>query len=438
MKNTFTLLFVLLTVISVNAQILKGDMNGDGKITIADANEIVNTSLGKTSVQEIQLSDVFQTIKSEESALSNQMIKVYNSNGSVKYIPLSNLSNIKYLSNVNPNQPRLLITEVKQEEVEEGTNLILHIVAESMSPIRFFSNNLYGPNGNIHGGGCGIVFTETSPGIYEYTQTDLISKYMPNGRYYYDMVSVENEGNYKSENWEGDVSVNITTHNISSTKPIIQDVSVNQEEVSGGTNLVFKIRVMSDTPIRFFSSCLWGPNGNIYGGGVGVPFTEVSSGIYEYTQTDFISKYMPNGEYYYDMISVENEARFESEMWPSKVQTYITNHTAAVTNPVIKDVQLSQQKVSNGTCLNLKITATSDAPVNWLNLCLYGPNGNIYGGGGEVYFTEVSTGVYEYIVRDFISNANPRGKYYYDMLSVRNEGRLESAQWKGALSITLQ
>lgn len=55
MKKLLTLLFVLLAVTAANAQILKGDMNGDGKITMADANEVTNTYLGTKAAETLSV-----------------------------------------------------------------------------------------------------------------------------------------------------------------------------------------------------------------------------------------------------------------------------------------------------------------------------------------------------------------------------------------------
>lgn len=57
MKKLLTLLLALLAVTAANAQFIKGDMNGDGKITMADANEVINTYLGKKAVEYVSSAD---------------------------------------------------------------------------------------------------------------------------------------------------------------------------------------------------------------------------------------------------------------------------------------------------------------------------------------------------------------------------------------------
>ena len=115
------------------------------------------------------------------------------------------------------------------------------------------------------------------------------------------------------------------TINNSSDIPIIQSVTINQEATTGGTNIVFTIVAESNAPVDWLNSSFYGPNGNIHGGGSGVQFTETSTGIWEYTRTDFVSEWAPSGEYYYNNISVENAGELESDVWASPVTTTITN-----------------------------------------------------------------------------------------------------------------
>lgn len=53
MKNILLILFLAILSSTVQAQSIKGDMNGDGKITMTDANEVVNTALGKSAIQHL-------------------------------------------------------------------------------------------------------------------------------------------------------------------------------------------------------------------------------------------------------------------------------------------------------------------------------------------------------------------------------------------------
>lgn len=58
-KNTIFLLS-LLTTATANAQIVRGDMNGDGKLNINDANAIVNVYIGGGNVSTIGIDEVLE------------------------------------------------------------------------------------------------------------------------------------------------------------------------------------------------------------------------------------------------------------------------------------------------------------------------------------------------------------------------------------------
>ena len=53
MKKTFFTLLLLLAATTMNAQIVKGDMNGDGELTISDVTSAVDVILGRAPQQNI-------------------------------------------------------------------------------------------------------------------------------------------------------------------------------------------------------------------------------------------------------------------------------------------------------------------------------------------------------------------------------------------------
>ena len=224
----------------------------------------------------------------------------------------------------NTDTPIIQSVSINQESATGGTNVIFSIVVESNAPVDFLNSSFNGPNGNIFGGGVGTTFTETSSGIWEYTTTYFVSEWAPSGLYYFSNISVENEGELQSAVWPNEVATTITNPETAMT-PIIQSVSINQESATGGTNVIFSIVVESNAPVDFLNSSFNGPNGNIFGGGVGTTFTETSSGIWEYTTTYFVSEWAPSGLYYFSNISVENEGELQSAVWPNEVATTITN-----------------------------------------------------------------------------------------------------------------
>jgi hypothetical protein len=88
----------------------------------------------------------------------------------------------------------------------------------------------------------------------------------------------------------------------------------------------------------------------------------------------------------------------------------------------------------------LIITATSNAPVNWVNSSFYGPLGNLSGGGFGASFTEISAEVWRYIMSASIQSPlyAPKGTYYWDGISVRNEGEKTSSMYSEPLSFQLK
>ena len=230
-------------------------------------------------------------------------------------------------------------------------------------------------------------------------------------------------------------SVTYTIFNSDNT-PIIQSVSLQQSSTSNGTDVKFNIIVASNAPVDWLNSSFYGPNGNIYGGGSGIQFSETSKGIWEYTRTDFVSKWLPSGEYYYNGISVKNQGELKSNVWSKPVSIKITNLEIAKT-PVIKSITLEKVSKTDGTDIKLKIIVESNAPVNWLNSSFYGPSGNLSGGGSGVMFTETSKGIWEYNRTDFVSKWSPSGEYYYSGVSVENEGKLKSTVWTGSLKTSI-
>lgn len=109
--------------------------------------------------------------------------------------------------------PVITSITLDSEKVSEGTRLTLTVRATSNSPVEWFNGSFYGPHGNIWGGGHGGpgMFTEISPGLWEYIKHDIVSKYAPTGDYYYENISVKNAGMLTSETWPGELSVYITS-----------------------------------------------------------------------------------------------------------------------------------------------------------------------------------------------------------------------------------
>ncbi len=98
---------------------------------------------------------------------------------------------------------------------------------------------------------------------------------------------------------------------------------------------------------------------------------------------------------------------------------------------VVKSVTLTTDSILDGGSVQVTVRARSNAPVNWINCSLYGPNNqNIYGGGHGTTFYEVMDDIWEYRWTDTISPWQPSGVYTYRNISVSNEGKVSSAPWK--------
>jgi hypothetical protein len=333
--------------------------------------------------------------------------------------------------------PVITSITLSSARVADGTRLTLTVRATSYSPVEWLQGSFYGPHGNIWGGGFGSpgMFTEISPGLWEYVRHDMVSKYAPTGDYYYEDIIVRNASKLSSEAWPGELKVYIE-NDIEPQQPVITSVTLSSSKVSEGTRLTLTVRATSNSPVEGFSGSFYGPNGNIWGGGWRGPntFTEISPGLWEYVLHDTVSIYAPTGDYYYENITVENAGMLESEVWPGELKVYIENDIEPQ-QPVITSVTLSRARIAEGTRLTLTVRAMSNSPVEWFSGSFYGPNGNIWGGGygGLGLFTEISPGLWEYARHDIVSLYAPSGEYYYENITVENAGMLESEVWPGDL-----
>lgn len=365
-----------------------------------------------------------------------QSLKVSRS-GDTLYLSSSNWVIIPGISAANPDKlPVIKSVSIDTVSIASGLQITFKIRVESYPPVNWLNSSFDGPNGNIYGGGSGVTFVDKGSNIWEYSKTDLISKWAPSGLYKYTNVTVENEASLTSSLWAGIVEFTYT-NKFSATKPVISSIVLDTIRSLTGLDVYGKIVVNSNAPVSFLSSSFDGPNGNIHGGGSGVTFIDKGSNIWEYTWHDFISKWAPSGKYYYSNISVENEGALISEIWANEVK-FNLNSSFIAQKPVIQSVNISKSSVTEGTKITGVITVNSNAPVNFFNSSFYGPNGNIHGGGSGVTFVEKSTGIWEYTWEDIISKYAPSGTYYYNNISVENEGAKQSDVWSGSLSIDIQ
>ena len=127
--------------------------------------------------------------------------------------------------------------------------------------------------------------------------------------------------------WEGsDDNKNDPEGTETDEEPILQDVSLETNEVSDGTELQLTVTAESDTTVDFLSRSLEGPNGVIFGGGTGQEFTEIEDGVWETEFTYTVSDEAASGEYHFNNVQVRNKGNLQSDPWPDELSTTINNN----------------------------------------------------------------------------------------------------------------
>lgn len=330
--------------------------------------------------------------------------------------------------------PEIVNVTLQKETVSDGYWLHLTVEAESESPVNWLNYSFDNDFRQIEGGGFETKFNENSAGNWECTWTWFVSKYAPSGKYVFSNLQVFNEA--QNESTIGPVRSVDITNSIPPEKPVIESVTLNTTPVENGTRLQLTIRVLSNSPVNWVNLCLEGPHGNITGGGWEVLFKDIGSNLWEHVVSYTVSKSAPSGAYYYDQISVENLGMMISDRWPEKPSCNIVNESSPK-KPVITSASLGGRITEEGLQLTLTIRAKSNSPVNWINYELYGPKGNIHGGGYETEFKRTSSDTWEYILNETLTQYSPTGEYYYDRISVMNEGMLTSDVWPHAVKFKI-
>ena len=220
----------------------------------------------------------------------------------------------------------------------------------------------------------------------------------------------------------------VSVHSEEAYKPIIQSVTVSPTEIVNGGKVTLTVIAKSNAPVNWLSRSLDGPNGNIYGGGSGVTFTNIGDDLWKYERPHTISEWDPSGTYTYSRISVENEGQLTSDEW-GPVSFNVTNDHEAY-KPIIQSVTVSPTEIVNGGEVTLTVIAKSNAPVNILCYRLDGPNGGILGGGSGVTFTNIGDDLWKHEWPYTVSEWDPSGTYTWSHISVENEGQLTSDEWE--------
>ena len=329
-------------------------------------------------------------------------------------------------------KPVIISASLNQEEFVDGGTVTLNVTANSVSPVNRLSSHLDGPKGNIFGGGSGARFTEISPHNWSYQESYTISPYAPSGNYTWSGIQVENENQEASDYW---ATMTFSVQNsFDDDVPVIVSAELNQYEFHNGGTVVLNVTARSKAPVNWLSSRLNGPKGNIFGGGCGVHFNEISPENWSYHDSYTISPYAPSGNYTWSGIQVENENQEESQTWiPLNFQVYNQYDNDI---PVITSAELNQYKFVGDGVVTLRVVAMSRSPVNWLSSRLDGPKGNIFGGGSGARFTEISPHNWSYQESYTISPYAPLGNYTWSGIQVENENHEASDYWS-ALTFTV-
>lgn len=324
------------------------------------------------------------------------------------------------------------------QAVADGFELSFSLSVSSKSPVSWISEALEGPRTSLHGGGQGAAFSEGPDGIWHYSRTYFISEWGTDGWYRFTDIRVRNDAQYWSDYWPNPVSAHLAS-GLEATYPTLQAVSAVTGPASYGTSLTLTVEAASTAPVDTIWKSFDGPHGSIEGGGQRSLslFEETTTGTWNYSRTYEISPWAPDGWYVFSNVVVENAGRYSSDPWGTPVSTHISDPLEATT-PVLQDVTMEASLVDGETRITVTVTASSNAPVDWLARSFNGPFGSIYGGAQGVNFTEVTSETWRYSWTDIVASDAPSGTYYYENIAVENEGELSSDVWPDPLEVVIQ
>ena len=370
------------------------------------------------------------------------------------------------ISNIEYDYDTPILTKLEAVPLDENNNEIsgkiinggkvkIKIGVNSNAPVNWVNTSWNSPEKNLEGGGCGTSFTNNSNGYWEYDRVYEISEFQPSGEYKWD-ISVGNAAELTSETKT--VSVQVENTSIAE-KPRIKNAYFETEGLSSGNGGTATLHILAESksPISFLSLSLDGPTENIEGGGCGVSFNKKDTNTYEYSRTWTFTKWDPNGLYTLRNLVITAEGDIDSD--PYDELTFEVKNNSEASTPIITNIEIrkcispygaydnsningtafSAANIEGNLYLALVITATSDAPINWRNSSFYGPTVNLNGGGSGITSTKISEDTWQIVLYDSVTSPYyaPKGKYYWNGISVRNEGRKTSDVWNEELYFTL-
>lgn len=330
------------------------------------------------------------------------------------------------------------------------------IGVNSNAPVDWLNSTIDSPKNNLHGGGGTTYFEKKGNGYWEYTTLYTIYKTQPSGKYNF-KYSVRNAARLTSNETEASVNV---VNSFDPVKPVITDISVSPEELcsgNGGT-VTLSIKAHADCPINWFEYIVVEPGeGNNHGGNGMYKFKDEGNDIYSYSVELPFSKWSPNGTYTIKDILVKTMADMKSEV--AEPKTFEIKNNPEAQKPVITDIKIHKLAADEKTvetenvnglsftsgkddkslCFRIEVFVDSDAPVNYSYSSFDGPAGNISGGGGSCAKEDLGNGKWKVILFSKIESPYyaPVGKYFWQNIKIKNEGRKDSDIWTGDINITL-
>ena len=238
-----------------------------------------------------------------------------------------------------------------------GGSVTMHILAKSEIPVNWLNLSLQGPTSNVEGGGSGVTFVECSSfqnnvpvicagknaGYWYYNRSWNFTSWSENGTYTFSNISVQNEANVTSEEYQSPATFSISGNQIATTPTFSagkiykvqnwgQDPTTGQEITSGclpsGSQpdplmVAVVLDVQSSAPISWLTVSFDGPTSNLEGGGSGPDYLESLGGdnwrIASYN-TIAAPGFAPKGFYSYSGLKVTNQGNKESIAFGSPLQ----------------------------------------------------------------------------------------------------------------------
>lgn len=391
---------------------------------------------------------------------------------------------------VDPNAPVVLQTTISTPSITSigvDESISLSMLIKSPTPVNYLNFSHDGPNGNITGGGSSHMFYACTIGnistaghicqsatVNEYyaIKTISVSQWAQNGTYSLSL-SVRNSAMLTSAIVQAP-TYTITNHP-TVPSPVIVTVVVSPDSglVSGaGGNVEVKYLVHSQANPDFIEKTLLRPDMSIVnGGGSDVSFLNcapyiatgghicygMNTAYWFFSSYDTITSYQANGTYSYTNIRTRSAAGLYSLVHGSNVTFSVAgNITPSI--PTIQSVEgfyaFDTDPFSDGipyystSCvrpegtnllIGARIKSNSNAPINWVNYLLQGPNSVIMGGGNGITATDLGSNIWQTDKFGYVLSvmSAPSGQYSWNGLSVQNAGDLISQEVTGP-SLNLQ